>query len=689
MPKDMSVASVKYDFANEENIELSGEFILDDERNRSKFKVDNRRFYLRAKETTEGRRSGKIVFTGQNSKRVEADKKNGKKASGKANEFIFFDEEKFTCNLEKSDRCIADFFTMYKYSPDFKDYWSKKLDKGEKIPIFFTVKAAARQEIAKGIHDNLRGQVVGEFATQRSGESSGSSILSSGELHHIVDKKNNEKWEIFNIGLSYLFKYPYENSVWSAIGTEHKDIHKPDLAELVFGSIDFNVKGRVRFSHASLKTMGDGYSNTNATKTVVLASPRASYYPIYLKSGKTWKDTSPIIKGRKKYLIRSTPLPTSGNGNAKTETTFAPLPSGTVFETKIYFHNLNEIELGALLSALTFHGNGNLFHSIGAIKSYGYGKVSLKIEKIDRFDIDNIKDIPRSIWLGYLSSFEDAMNNSSVIEYAWRDSLQIKNLYSMASGIPDDKTEKFEYMKMNLDQNDGGPNEFVLAKENGEYLPYYADIVGDDNAICLEDLDGIIKEVEFEEKEQERIIIKKRASEEQAEREQKLLEEEERKASEDAQRVGSKYHEGDAVKIKITSNQKPKEGFVVCNGEPDVKVQIVGNIANAINLGDIIDGTVVQKSGKDGRITQVKLGIIKNSVVQNNPSVPVVKKVQNQFESKSYKDINAAFMRYKTLKLEDDKALLLEVASGTINIVGNSENQRKDLLRKIKKLNLV
>jgi CRISPR-associated protein (TIGR03986 family) len=604
LPTKDSVASAKYNFIEQRRIGLPQLFVADEERNKNKpAGVDNRDFYRPAKSENNAQQ-GNIVFTGQNSKRVERkiaeitlyrhenkykikgqddikielppisvevrkaiddfingeevylDKKyrkikdvrykyerrteirewrfierDGKTvlqeikaASGKAYEFVFFEQEKQRYELTRSDTCIADFFSMYQYSPDFQDYWLKKLDNKEKIPVFFTL-------------------------------------------------GSNQKVE--NIGLSYLFKYPYANSVSDAVKGDHKD-SRLDLAEIVFGSKE--IKGRVSFSSAKL------VKNVNSSinpVTTILASPRASYYPVYLQEG-TWKNPSEI-KGRKRYLIYKQPINTQTNDNAEVETTFIPLPSGSQFAGKIFFHNLNSIELGALLSALTFHGNEQLFHSIGAAKPYGYGKISLMVEKLELSNGDSLNEVSKSDWLKYLSCFEDDI--SKEIGEPWRETPQIKNLHSIAKGIPDDLIDKFRYMKMNIDKSD--ENEFVDSKKNGERLQYYCDIIGDANIFVPQDIDTLVWGAETKEKE--------KADAEERER----LKEAEVTNKNKAVVLGAKYELGDAIQIKVISD-KPKKGIAA---DSDVEVSIVTR--QVLTVGDTITVKVKQKA-KDNRIIQVE-----------------------------------------------------------------------------------
>lgn len=111
-----------------------------------------------------------------------------------------------------------------------------------------------------------------------------------------------------------------------------------------------------------------------------MSSPKPSYGPLYVKDG-TWNNSNARIKGRKRYPVRDD-VWSNETGNENTQTVFIPLAKGTKFSGKIYFHNLRQCELGALISALTFNGHTECFHSIGEAKPLGYGKVKITIREI-------------------------------------------------------------------------------------------------------------------------------------------------------------------------------------------------------------------------------------------------------------------------------------------------------------------
>ena len=342
---------------------------------------------------------GTIVLTGQPSGRDES----RKIPSGKVYEFVFFESKN---EIKVKEKVMENFLFAYfddrktepKESSDWK-YWKEKLGNGEKVPVFF--------------------------------------------------QKNGK--DIAHFGLSYLYKLPYTHSVKDGLPPLHADSRK-DLAETMFGYIgkEEALKGRVQFSHFKATT------NVKALpkRTEILGTPRASYYPMYVKQqeGKlftTFMDGDFSISGWKRYPIHtgSKTVETEKNANENVGTTFMPLKDGVVFTGKLRYHNLKKAELGALLSSLTFHNTDGCFHNIGLAKALGYGKVALKLD-----GIANIEE--------YLKAFEVEL--SEQVE-GWSDSEQLSELLTMATEQSNSGNSKLQYMELTqFAKNKTGDNKDYL-----------------------------------------------------------------------------------------------------------------------------------------------------------------------------------------------------------------------------------
>lgn len=358
---------------------------------------------------------GTIVFTGSPDKWAYPRKPKG----GKFYEFIFPE-------INSSERYVLtdiDFSQFNFFNGDSPDwnYWKKKLYNNEKVPIFFRIKGN----------------------------------------------------EVKDFGLAYLYKMPFLKSPYDLLSPKHKtnsDSHQPDLAECIFGYTDktHSLKGRVQFSHAFAETF-----NHSQEERVVLGSPKASYYPLYVyqpngRNGvvseyETYSDRNASIAGWKRYPIRAQ-IWNENTGNDSIDSKFIPLTAGSVFKSKVKFHNLRKVEIGALLSSITFHGNQGYFHMIGMGKPYGYGKIKIEID----FGSSTLKYGIKE----YLINFEEVLVESEHLfngTLGWHSSEEIKQLFTLSFDF-NLAGNQLLYMKLNNANNE---NEFLEAKAQNEYLEAY------------------------------------------------------------------------------------------------------------------------------------------------------------------------------------------------------------------------
>lgn len=396
-----------------------------------------------------GAREGTIVFTGQPGQRKKG--RNGR-WSGHHLEFIFFDKQK---ELTVADKVMEDFFFAYyehdknQWSVDWA-YWRELLKRGEKVPVFFRVSGG----------------------------------------------------EVVDFGLSFLYKLPYKNSIDEAIAKSQK-AEGIDMSQAIFGYTqeqkggvaEDSLKGRVHIGHAfAIKETAK--STPDDVKTVLLSGPKASYYPNYIRQNirngrvqgpfRTLMDAEPEIAGWKRYPIRSGGVITNLKERdyqtfKRVSTSFVPLKAGVEFKFTIRFHNLKQVELGALLSALTFHNTRDTFHSIGMAKPLGYGKISLTIEDFYAKKVLPVEEGQSSKvdQVECMAAFEAYMNaslpNNNQTDL-WHQSPQIADLIAMVSEQEERVNEDLKYMKLGMGR--GEKNQFVEAKKNFQALDRYTNLAG-------------------------------------------------------------------------------------------------------------------------------------------------------------------------------------------------------------------
>jgi CRISPR-associated protein (TIGR03986 family) len=398
-------AKMKYDLYADKDIVKKYQFRIDE--NRPNF------CYI----DSNGNLEGQIVFTGQPSARDDIQK------TGKHLEFVFTNAKNW---ILVSDEVINNFLFAYydhdknKQSIDWQ-YWKSKLDKGVNIPVFF----------------------------------------------------RKDKGAIKDIGLSMLYKIVYEKSVVESIQIPTQSKYS-DFSDAIFGYInkDKALKGRVHIGHAFADT---DHAVPAVEKKEVLASPKASYYPTYIRQGvndrtnkvesyKTFMNSDAQIAGWKRYPVHHNGIkhnhgPVDSKNN-KIKTKFIPLKEGAEFKGTVHYHNLRKVELGALLSALTFHGTENAYHNIGMAKPLGYGKVKLDITRFETTESDKpeISD--------YLCAFESYMNvRLNLTKQPWHEREQVIELVTMAQ---DAENTDLSYMSL---------DEHVKVKKQKEGLAKYSAVV--------------------------------------------------------------------------------------------------------------------------------------------------------------------------------------------------------------------
>lgn len=353
---------------------------------------------IRAKIDKNSSKIGTLVFTGD--------------IDNKKHEFIF---EKNGKEIPLNKSVFEDFKKVYFENKESVDgqHWNEKFNdgRGEKIPIFYT-------------------------------------------------RDNDGK--ITAIGLTQIFKLAYKKTIFEA-AKQASDDAKFDLAETIFGTVrgDKALKGRVYFSH-----LKSSFKSFETPREGVFGTPNPSYYPNYLEQRPngpyiTLMDKEAKIRGYKRYpLHKDVESLSARNDNENIKFEFKPLSANSVFKGKIIFHNLKKVEIGALLSAITFHGKSDKFiHNIGFAKPYGYGKIDIKLALQGlRYSQDE-----------YLKEFENQMNEFMP---NWLNTKQLIELCAMAS--VECKPSKFlRYQKLGNSKR-GEKNEFVLAKNAKKSLCSYS-----------------------------------------------------------------------------------------------------------------------------------------------------------------------------------------------------------------------
>lgn len=275
-----------------------------------------------------------------------------------------------------------------------------------------------------------------------------------------------------DFGITFLYKLPYERSVRESLPDDHRN-DALDLPECIFGTAagegDDSLRGRVQFGNAFAVRAQEGEE-----VSLVLGSPKASYLPMYVRQDvgsqakvskyKTYDNGHP--SGWKRYHVRQKPW-AAKTGDPKLDTMFRPLLPGATFEGAVYFHNLRPAELGALLSALTFHNSPQAYHQLGLAKPYGYGRCKYGV-RLHAHPLAGGEARDADFYMGCFESLMD----KHLEPMQWCKTEGVCALMAMATTLCPDEP-RFRYMVLDCAT---GKNEFKDAKKNNEALtPMFGD----------------------------------------------------------------------------------------------------------------------------------------------------------------------------------------------------------------------
>lgn len=287
-----------------------------------------------AKPSPQGDLKGSIVVTGQPGPVFDANR------SAKKYEFVFHDTVDAPLNI--SPTVMAGFRQIHEASEEWK-FWVSKLNEGKLktgIPVFF----------------------------------------------HLDGKS------VKSLGLAMMYKLPYRHSLHEAIKhthDEHLGRRFADLSDLLFGHLgdekeQSGLRGRVSLGMALINSI----SVTAWEGPCILNSPKPTFYPAYIRQDGKSNSFRQLMEGKselagwKRYPIKPFAMQypqDKAAENKKTQVRLETVSEGTCFISKLRFHNLRRVELGALLWAIDFGNRPQLRHGLGMGKPFGLGQVSLTI----------------------------------------------------------------------------------------------------------------------------------------------------------------------------------------------------------------------------------------------------------------------------------------------------------------------
>lgn len=422
--------------------------------------VDGRRLpsqYGTVESIGQNGRQGTLVFTGQPVRYVPPPPGERRRGHPKHHDFVFL-PSKNPQVLAVPSRVFRDFEFVHSARGQQNNlgrseqpneewgYWKPRLERGERVPVFF---------------------------------------LASKDGQHLVA-----------FGLAMMFRLPYRCSIREAVGHVQKQGTSGwefDFADGLFGAVRefvsdkgrktvLALKSRVDFSHAVLS---GGAAAPLSNVTVVLGAPKASYYPNYVEQVnqvpgcnpprdgkgkplyKTWQDDDCRPRGWKRYRPLTETwqpqLPRGADGKpldvSRVASRFQPLPAGARFVGRVYLHNVRPVELGALLWAVDFGGEKDARHTLGMGRPLGYGRCRLRLSKFENLRNHSGGQVDPG---ACRQAFQEFMTREIA---DWVGTPQILELIALARPVA---PAKARYQRLDAAQ---GINEFKDAKRDGLALP--------------------------------------------------------------------------------------------------------------------------------------------------------------------------------------------------------------------------
>jgi CRISPR-associated protein (TIGR03986 family) len=219
------------------------------------------------------------------------------------------------------------------------------------------------------------------------------------------------------LGRAQMFRLPYENSPLDFVPAQLRDTSCTDISEAIFGYVNGEAPrektcaSRVFITDGILKEEYKEKAQSSFNKEpqqILLSSPKPTTFQHYLVQPEDTKadqrnlkhyaskppmknetgDTiagETIIRGHKLYWHKPSKIEVPENSDTQTSL-IKPIDPDVEFTFKIYFENLSDVELGALLWVIDKAEQPEYCLSLGMGKPLGMGTVKLKI---DKFCLDN------------------------------------------------------------------------------------------------------------------------------------------------------------------------------------------------------------------------------------------------------------------------------------------------------------
>ncbi len=204
-------------------------------------------------------------------------------------------------------------------------------------------------------------------------------------LFYLVDASG----ELVFFGPTMMFRLPYKHSIQDFVPQAIRDPKTIDIADAIFGTIDSDppLKSRVFFEDLRWNGQNSPFmQNHNGRRSPkILSGPKPTSFQHYITQDNLQNlhhyNSSPkktMLRGHKRYWHKrgAKPFENELRDDSTQHTVIRPVKEATIFEGRIRFENLSDLELGALLSALQLPET--MRHQLGMGKPLGMGTARIE-----------------------------------------------------------------------------------------------------------------------------------------------------------------------------------------------------------------------------------------------------------------------------------------------------------------------
>jgi CRISPR-associated protein (TIGR03986 family) len=216
---------------------------------------------------------------------------------------------------------------------------------------------------------------------------------------------NDDEKTVRFFGRAQMFRLPYEHSPLDFVPPKLRDASHTDIAEAIFGYVngkkprEKTCAGRVFISDGTLNPNQEERVKPSLDKNperILLSSPKPTTFQHYLVQQDVTQDNlkhyaskpptdteagEAVIRGHKLYWHKPCKIEVPENSDTQTSLV-KPIEPEIEFTFKVYFENLTNVELGALLWILDKAEKPKSCLSLGMGKPLGMGTVKVKIDKL-------------------------------------------------------------------------------------------------------------------------------------------------------------------------------------------------------------------------------------------------------------------------------------------------------------------